>query len=122
PPGRALARLALVGRLADLDLDGLLALAPPDFHLGRLAGGEPADRALQVHRPLEPLTVELGEHVAALDSGLRGRAVGHDVADEHALGVLDAELTRQLGRQLLDLDAEPSASHASLIEQLRVDL
>src|SRR5439155_27135655 len=70
-PGRALARLALVGRLADLDLDGRLALVPPDLHLRGLAGREQADRALQVHRPCEPLAVELDEHVAALDSGDR---------------------------------------------------
>src|SRR5215510_6136672 len=34
--------LALVGRLADLDLVGLLGLIPPDLHLGAAVGGEEA--------------------------------------------------------------------------------
>src|SRR3989442_2491596 len=112
PPARALPRRPLVGRLAYLDVDGLLALIAQDFHLRGLTGREQADAALQVHGALEPLAVELYEDVTSLDPGLCGRAVGHDVAHEHAHRVLDAELARQLGRQRLGLDTAPPAGHA----------
>src|SRR3989454_2134433 len=122
PRARVLPRRPLVGRLAYLDLDGLLALIAPDLHLCGLTRREQADAALQVDGALEPLAVELYEDVTSLDPGLCGRAVGHDVAHEHAHRVLDAELARQLGRQRLDLDTEPAAGHAPLVEQLGVNL
>src|SRR5207245_2831541 len=114
PPARVLPRRPLVGRLAYLDLDGLLALIAPDLHLCGLTRREQADAALQVDGALEPLAVELYEDVTSLDPGLCSRAVGHDVAHEHAHRVLDAELARQPGPQRLDLDPEPPAGHARL--------
>src|SRR3989441_12540774 len=48
PPARVLPRRPLVGRLAYLDLDGLLALIAPDLHLCGLTRREQADAALQV--------------------------------------------------------------------------
>src|SRR3990170_917491 len=118
----ALLELALLGRLADLHLDGALALLAPDLEPGALARGEEADGALEVARALHPLALELEQDVAGLEARPRRRAVGHDVRDQHALDVLGAEGARELGRERLDRHAEPAPRAFALREQLDVAL
>src|SRR5437667_6921710 len=114
--------LALVGRLANPNLDGLLALVTPDLDLRRAVRRGEADGALQVARPFHRAPLELDQDVAGLESGLCGRAVRNHFVDEHALRVLGAKRASQLRGERLDRYAEPSARHAALVAELRVDL
>src|SRR2546422_482536 len=78
--------------------------------------------ALQVARPFHRAPLELDQDVAGLESGLCGRAVRNHFVDEHALRVLGAKRASQLRGERLDRYAEPSARHAALVAELRVDL
>src|SRR6266404_2992686 len=71
--------LPLVRRVADLEVERLLAAVAPDPGAGRRARRRQADRPLQVTRPLELLAVELEQDVAGLEPRLGRRAVAHDV-------------------------------------------
>src|SRR5256885_7335891 len=69
-------------RLADLDLDALLALITPDLHLGAVAGIGQADGALEIGRPPPLLSVELDQDVTGKKMGgpaALPRAVGPEV-------------------------------------------
>src|SRR2546427_9971919 len=66
--------LALVGGLAKLDLDGLLALFAPDPVLRRPVGGGEPDGALQVARAFPPAPLGLAQHAARLEAGPGGGA------------------------------------------------
>src|SRR3989475_103475 len=111
--------VALVGGLADLDLDGLLALLTPHLDLRRAVGGGEADGALQVARTFHRAPLELEQDVARLEAGLCRGAVRHYFVDEHALRVLGAERASQLGGKRLDRNAEPPTRHAALVRQRR---
>src|SRR5262249_42079270 len=119
---RRLLRLLLVWGFADLDVEGLLALVAPHPHLRVLPRLGETDRSLEVRGRLDLFAVELEQDVAGLQARLGSRAVGNDVGDQDALGVLGVERLRQFLRERLNGDAQPAARDATLAVDLCVDL
>src|SRR6516165_507038 len=65
------------------------------------------------------MAVDRGDHVARLDAGLGSRAVGLRLGDQRAFAALHAEALGNLGRDRLDVHADPAAAHDALVLELR---
>ena len=77
-------------------------------------GAVSATASLRWRLSVTVLAVEFDNDVAVLEAGFGGRAVGHDVADERALVVLEVELLGQRGGDVLDHDAEVAAGDVAV--------
>ena len=53
-----------------------------------------------------------------MHSGAIRRPAFHHAADEHAVGVVDGECGRELGRELLGLDPQPAAGDLAVSDDL----
>src|SRR6185503_8961358 len=65
--------------------------------------------------------VERKDDVTLLEPGLFRRAVLDHVGDDRALFVADAEAGGEIGREVLDLNAQPTAGHGAGRPQLLDD-
>src|SRR6185312_5243816 len=111
---------ALLGVLEPAErhvLGELLAFAD-DHHLDFLADRRVGNDARQIAHLLDVAAVELDDHVARLDTGGLGRALVVDAGDQGAARRIDAEAFRDLGIDLLDAHAEPTAPHFFELAQL----
>ena len=80
-----------------------------------------ADLARQLARIADSRAIERGNDVATRDAGVGRRAVRLRLRDERAGGLLQAEAVGDLGRDRLDLDADPPAGDGTLVAQLGDD-
>src|SRR5260221_279800 len=112
----------LVGRhLADIDLHLLVMAVAPDGDVSLAVDRRLGNQPRQIVQLVDLVAVELDDDVALLDAGTRRRAVRVDVGDERAALARHAEAAGDLGRHLLDLDAQPAAIHLAVLAQLRDD-
>jgi hypothetical protein len=112
----------LVLELADLDRVLLRLLVADDLQLDGLPDAGPRDEQRQLRGVDDRLAVELDDDVALLEPDDSAGPFLHDVGDERALRVVEAERLGDVGRHLLDHHAEPAARDVALVLQLRDDL
>ena len=96
----------------------LLALANNDNVYG-LADRRRGDDARQVAHIFDVLTVEADDDVADLHATKLGRPAAVDTGDDGAVGRIDAEAVRNVGRNGLDAYAYPAANGRRLLDGTR---
>src|SRR6185295_17170693 len=117
-------RRFLVAARTLAELDHLLELLAVAQDVEGDLGVRPLARDVvdQVARGVDRAAVDSGQDVAVHDPGVRRRRVVLDLADQSAVGPLEAERLRGLEVQVLDLDAQIAAADLPLVAQLRQDL
>ena len=113
--------LALVRQFAERERDGLVLALAPDRELHRSARRKRADLLGEIAGILHGIAVDRGDHVAGEDPGLGGRTVRLRLGDQRALRRLEAEVLGDLGRDRLNLHADPTAGDAALVLELGDD-
>ncbi|ABA49128.1 hypothetical protein BURPS1710b_1013 [Burkholderia pseudomallei 1710b] len=117
------ARLRLiVGERRERHRYRLPRLVAPDLQIGLRARLHARDLRGQRRRILNRHAVDREDHVARLQPGLRGRPLRIDRADERAVGLLQAERTRERLIEPLHGDAEPAAAHVARLHELVLHL
>src|SRR5205823_5288995 len=110
--------LAGVRQFAQGEAELLLLAFAPDAELDRSAGRHRADLFRKLARVLHGLPVDRGDHVARLDPGLGGWAIGLRLGHEGAFRIFQPEAVGDIGRDLLDLHADPAARHLPALLEL----
>ncbi len=111
-------RFGILGQTANGDVDGhVLALAQQIDH-DRLADRGGGHRTRQTAHGLDRLTVEFQDHVARLNAGGGGGALGRDGGNERAFGLFQAEALGDLAGHVLHAHAEPAAPRLAILLEL----
>src|SRR5262249_45469165 len=76
------------------------------------------DLASEVAGILDRIAIDRGDHITRGNAGLGGRTVGLRLSDQRTEGVLEAEAFSDVGRDRLDLDADPAAADDALLLEL----
>jgi len=85
-----------------------------DLHLR--FGGKLADRQQKLPRIPDRRVIDLGDHIAGLEAGLGGGAVGRHFCDESAL--IGAELCGEIGAKALGRDAQIATRDTAGVDDL----
>src|SRR5581483_5642269 len=101
------------GQFLDRDVQGFLPAVAQNLDGDMRSGRGFGDLQFQMTAVGDRLVVEFLDHVAALEAGSFGRAVGRDVTDEGALVTGEIELLRERRRHVLDHHAEVTAHDAA---------
>ncbi len=114
--------LALVRQQAEGQRDRFLGTLVQDGQLHGSAGRQAADMAGKLAGVPDHGAIHRGNHVAGFDAGLGGRAARLRLGHQRALHALETEAVGNLGRDRLDLHADPAACDRALVLELSHDL
>ena len=95
--------------LADLHEDRLDGLLAHDLEFGLLADPQEPDAVAKVGATAHGLATDGRHDVTRLEARLVGRRIGLDAVDEGARGLVELERLGDVGRQVLNRDADPAA-------------
>ena len=117
-------RVLLLGLLllADPELQRHFLAAAPDHESTVVPTRALATKAREAAQVGHVLAGEGDDDVVALETRLGGRAVGHDIGDQHAARAVEAEAVGDVVGHALVADADPAALDLAELAQLVGDL
>src|SRR6186713_2420070 len=117
----SIGRCPLVIQLGELDAHFAAGMVSPDFQLDRGARLQPRNHRGQLARRIHIVAIQLEDHVARLDTGLRSSAAFLDTGHQRAFGLGQPERVGQTLIDVLDDNTELAARDVPTSLELRAD-